>query len=184
MAEATRFILYACPVGPLAQQIDAYLEQAAVLCGPNKAHQYMPHCTLTGFFEDEPATAATYVTVLDGLLAEPQRSRVQPDVIIKAMLFKPEWHGLELVSPWLHQLALGFRDRAESTTLQSPIRSKNWLHLSLAYGFAPDHSDRLQQLAETHIDLASPVSWELRFYERRPDNDWICHQSWPLSTYS
>jgi hypothetical protein len=24
------------------------------------------------------------------------------------------------------------------------------------------------------------VSWELRFYERHPDNTWTCHARWPL----
>lgn len=177
---STQLILYACPLGALAQQIDTYLQQAAADCGLNSAHQYMPHCTLTGFFEDYPPAVSIYAERLDQLLAERTPHRPDPVVTITGISFQPTWHGLELEAPWLHQLALAFRDRAESVTRLSPIRPKTWLHLSLAYGFTPEQASHLRHLAQIHINPASPVNWELRLYERRPGNGWICHRSWPL----
>ncbi|CAN5634059.1 hypothetical protein BH23CYA1_BH23CYA1_13090 [soil metagenome] len=46
-----QFIFYACPTGPLAQQLATSFERTQRICGPNTAHAYMPHCTLTGFFK-------------------------------------------------------------------------------------------------------------------------------------
>ena len=45
-----KLIVYACPVGELAEQLETYFSKSRLACGPNQAHQYMPHCTLTGFF--------------------------------------------------------------------------------------------------------------------------------------
>lgn len=176
----TQFILYACPEGPLAEQIKAYLERSAATCGTNAAHQYMPHCTLTGFFEDVVDQATAYGDLLNRLLTDALPSCPHPVITPSMLRFQPNWHGLELESPWLHQLALQFRDRRVGDSARSPIRPKSWLHLSLAYDFSPDQDARLRQLAETDVNPDSPVTWSLRFYERRPGNQWICHRNWPL----
>ncbi|MGC1309940.1 MAG: hypothetical protein WA885_22160 [Phormidesmis sp.] len=61
-----QLILYVCPTGPMARQIETYFEQSQQRYGPNAAHAYMPHCTLTGFFEDEEGA----VTLENGLCKE------------------------------------------------------------------------------------------------------------------
>lgn len=58
--------------------------------------------------------------------------------------------------------------------------SKEWLHLSFAYGFPPAQNEALQQLAREIIDPHAPVQWELRFYERPADQRWTCHGRWGL----
>ncbi|MBE9100198.1 hypothetical protein [Vacuolonema iberomarrocanum] len=180
----TQFILYACPEGLLGEQIKAYLARSVAACGANAAHQYMPHCTLTGFFEDVVDQATAYGDLLDRLLTAALPSCSHPVITLSALIFRQNWHGLEVESPWLRQLALQFRDRAESPTRRSPIRPKSWLHLSLAYDFSPDHDAHLRQLAEADVNPDSPVTWSLRFYERRPGNQWICHRNWPLPSPS
>ena len=175
-----KFIVYACPSGPLAEQLAVYFEKSRLLCGPNAAHQYMPHCTLTGFFEDVTSAVPTYMQKLERSLKRCQRSQPQPVLRVEDLAFRPDWHGLELSSDWLKKLILNFVCTATSPTRKTPLRPKDWLHLSLAYDFAPEQAAALKTLARDCVDPQAPVSWELRFYQRHPDNAWQCHQRLPL----
>lgn len=175
------FIIYACPVGELADQLAAYFEKSRHACGPNTAHEYMPHCTLTGFFEDVTSAAPKYTQALERSLKRFRRSQPTPPLQIDGLKFRADWHGLELSSEWLRKLILDFVCTATSPTRKSPLRPKEWLHLSLAYGFLPDQADTLKALAEDLVDPASAVNWELRFYQRQPDQSWICHQRLKLN---
>lgn len=175
-----QLICYACPVGPLAQQIAAYFESSQQCCGPNAAHAYMPHCTLTGFFTDEESAIVGYIDVLERLLFEYCDRIPTPSIVIKQLTFRTDWHGLALEADWLKQLAADFAVQAKSPSRLEPIRLKDWLHLSLAYAFNPDCESELAQLATHLIDLSTPVSWELKFYQRESDNRWQCHRSWPI----
>lgn len=199
----SQLILYACPVGPLAQQIDAYLDKSKRLCGANAAHAYMPHCTLTGFFVDSGCaewavsdaelekasqTIAYYIDALEKVLTDYKQSlknnlapaEPAPKIQIEQLMFRPDWHGLPLRADWLKPLVAAFADRANSPTLQAPLRLKDWLHVSLAYDFQPEHAPVLKQLADELIDISAEVAWELRFYQRSHNNTWKCHRAWPL----
>lgn len=178
----SQFILYACPVGDLAAQLDRFFRVSKERCGSNAAHSYMPHCTLTGFFQDDAGAVPHYCQTLDqvmaaGLMSHP--ASVSP-VTITQMTFCPNWYGLELESDLLKHLTQQFAQRERSPTRREPLRLKEWLHLSLAYGFQPDQSDTLKQLALDLVDWQAPVAWELRFYQRLADQRWMCHQAWPL----
>ena len=175
-----KLIIYACPIGELAERLDAYFVQSRIACGPNMAHQYMPHCTLTGFFEDTPSSLSHYVDGLARSLRQHRRSKPQLPVVVTGLTFRKDWHGLELSSDWLQQLMRDFANATHSWTRPAPLRLKTWLHLSLAYGFEPAHATTLQQLAKAMINPALPVEWELRFYERHVAGTWTCHQRWPL----
>lgn len=177
----TKFIVYACPVGKLAEQIEIYFEKSRLACGPNTAHHYMPHCTLTGFFEDQTSAVPKYTQKLERSLKRFRRSQPEPPLVVKDLNFRDDWHGLELSSDWLRQLIVDFVCRATSPTRKTPLRPKDWLHLSLAYGFMPDQADTLQTLAQDLVDPQAPVSWEIRFYQQNPDQTWICHQRLKLN---
>lgn len=177
------FIVYACPVGELADQFDRYFQESRARCGTNTAHRYMPHCTLTGFFKDEEAAIPLYVQALDRALRQAQ-SCPMPVITIQKLTFRSDWHGLELQSDWLKNLTASFATLAVSPTRQEALRLKDWLHLSLAYEFQPEHSELLTQLAQKHINLHTSVQWELRFYQRYPDHRWFCHHSWQLDSVS
>lgn len=177
------FIVYACPVGELADQIDRYYQQSLALCGANAAHQYMPHCTLTGFFQDEETAIPLYVQALDRALRQAPPCP-NPVLTIQQLSFHSDWHGLELQSDWLKHLVAHFAELALSPTRRDDLRLKDWLHLSLAYEFQPEQSDLLMQLAQKFIDLQASVQWELRFYQRHADHHWTCHQSWQLDSLS
>lgn len=176
-----KLIVYACPVGELAEQIKTYFDKSRLTCGPNTAHRYMPHCTLTGFFEDTTRSVPKYTQKLERSLKRMRRSQPDPPLEVTDLNFRDDWHGLELSSERLRKLILDFVCTATSPTRKTPLRPKDWLHLSLAYGFVPDQAAALQSLAEDLVDPRSPVGWELRFYQQNPDASWLCHQRLPLS---
>lgn len=171
-----KLIVYACPVGELADQLETYFSKSRVNFGPNQAHQYMPHCTLTGFFEDTTHSIPKYTQTLERSLKRYRRSQPAPPLAVTGMTFRDDWHGLELSSDWLKKLVLDFVCTATSPTRKTPLRPKDWLHLSLAYGFAPDQAEALKTLAQEVVDFTAPTDWELRFYQQNPALSWICHQ--------
>ncbi|HEY9646941.1 MAG TPA: hypothetical protein V6C88_11255 [Chroococcidiopsis sp.] len=175
----SQFIVYACPTGPLADQLAHYFEHSLRQCGRNAAHAYMPHCSLTGFFRDDETAAPLYRRAIAQALSQAPPCP-DPVIAITGLHFRPDWHGLELQSDWLKQLIANFAQLSISCTRDEPLRLKTWLHLSLAYDFPTDRAAHLTHLAQTHIDPHAPVGWELRFYQRHPDHTWTCHQSWPL----
>lgn len=176
----SKLIIYACPIGPLGTQLDTFFARSRAEIGPNSAHGYMPHCTLTGFFHDEPPALPLYCAALEAALKQARPTRPDPVISIERVLFKPEFHGLELHSAWLRDLTADFAARAASPTRNEALRLKDWLHLSLAYNFASEQHAALRRLAEAIVDVAAPVAWELRFYERCSDGSWHCHASWDL----
>ncbi len=175
-----KFIVYACPVGELATQLELYFQTSEIECGKNAAHKYMPHCTLTGFFEDELTAIPIYTKALDNAVDNALSKPSKPVINILNMTFKPQWHGLELYSPILKQLILDFAKIANSPTRNQKLRLKDWLHLSLAYEFPPQQQDTLKAIAEKIINIQALVEWELRFYQRHSDWTWTCHKSWML----
>jgi ubiquitin-associated SH3 domain-containing protein len=175
-----KYIVYACPVGELAQQLSTYFEKSRLICGSNAAHDYMPHCSLTGFFEDVPSTVPNYTQKLERSFKRFRKSQPHPPVEVNGLSFRDDWHGLELTSDWLRKLMHDFACTATSATRKTPLRLKEWLHLSLAYNFVPDQAATLVDLAQELVDPQAEVNWELRFYQQNPDKKWICHQQLKL----
>ena len=175
-----KFIVYACPVGELAEQLAIYFAKSRLTIGSNTAHHYMPHCTLTGFFEDTTRSVPQYTQTLTRSFKRFQRSQPDPVLEVQKLSFRADWHGLELSSEWLRRLITDFVCTATSPTRKSSLRPKEWLHLSLAYDFTPDQDEALRSLAQSLVHPDAPVAWELRFYQRNSDQSWICHQCLPL----
>ncbi|MEB3343525.1 hypothetical protein [Okeania sp.] len=174
------FIVYACPLGQLNHQLKEYFTTTRRECGKNAAHKYMPHCTLTGFFEDELTAIPIYIQALDiawqnALLIRP----IQPIIIVN-MELKENFHYLNIESIWLEKMIAKFTNIAKSPTRTNHLRLKNNLHLSLAYKFPSEQQQILAEIAKKNINPQAEVSWELRFYERHPNNSWTCHHSWKL----
>lgn len=168
-------IVYACPVGELNEQIEAYFRKSREICGANSAQNYMPHCSLTGFFKDSETAIDSDIAILNRLLKLSEIS-----IKITGMTFKPHWHGLEIDAPELRKIIADFI--AESRAIADPknLRSKDWLHLSFAYNFEPEHYERLKKIALDLIDFNAPVQWEIRFYQRYGDGSWTCHKAWKV----
>ncbi|KXS18337.1 hypothetical protein M427DRAFT_53736 [Gonapodya prolifera JEL478] len=71
MAETplAELILYACPVGTLNDQISAFFAASLAQFGPNMAHNYMTHITVTGLFHDVPESIPFYIRAIEESLA-------------------------------------------------------------------------------------------------------------------
>ena len=177
-----RFIVYLCPVGELNTQIETYFACSRELCGENTAHKYMPHCTLTGFFEDRVDSIPAYLQALSQAYKNAKDNGLDLSVEVNKLTFNDRWHGIEIEALPIKTAIANFTRLENSLTRSEDLRLKDWLHLSLAYGFTPQHQEKLQTLALETIDLHSRVNWELRFYQQYPDWSWQCHQSWQLSS--
>ena len=165
-------ILYAVPVGPVADAIDRYF--VAVADHPTTAQSFPPHCTLTGFFHDLPESIPAYLTAAAG-------AALPADVEVVELHDAGDWIGLELKSPDLLAITADVAERSRSiSTRTDDIRLKDWLHVSLAYGHDAAEHDRLARLASELVDPSADVDWELRLYSRE-GGSWTVHGSWPLS---
>jgi ubiquitin-associated SH3 domain-containing protein len=171
-------IVYACPTGELATQLNAFFARSRAEIGPNAAHRYPPHITLTGFFHDTPSSIPNYVTALrEALAAAPRLAAIH----VTGAMYEPHFYGLLIESPWLQNVTKAFAYLANSSTRADAIRLKDWLHLSLAYEFQPEQAKPLQAIARAMVDVTAPAGWELRLYERFGRDEWRCHASWPLA---
>ena len=176
--QLSKFIVYACPTGELNTQLETFFQQSYKACGKNTAHVYMPHCTLTGFFADDPDSIDYYLEALDRAY-QSAKQNLSLEVELIQLVFNSDWHGLELQAEGIKQLVEHFAQIETSPTRKEDIRLKDWLHLSLAYGFEPRSQEKLEILARETIDLTADVAWELRFYQK-VDTAWNCLQSWTL----
>ena len=139
----------------------------------------MPHCTLTGFFNDALSSIDFYLQALEEVYLEAKKN-LSLNLTVKKLTFGEKWHGIELESDSLKQLMIDFAQLENSPTRQEELRLKDWYHLSLAYGFNPKDAERLEKIARETIDLQNNVNWELRFYQKNADWSWNCLQSWNL----
>lgn len=156
----------------MADQIDAYFARTEADIAPNTAHTYMPHCTLTGFFWDEPGSAQFYT---DNLIAfYDSHPMAGANVQVIKLTQNEKWIGLEMKAPKIERWVAKWSAGAPSPTLAEKIRLKDWYHLSLAYGFTEPDYERLCQMTRM-IDITTEVQWSLRFYERAAGNQWHLH---------
>ena len=183
MSISTELIVYACPTGELAARLQEYFEASARICGANAAHEFPPHCTLTGFFRDQHSAVGLYVAALRNALEQSASSDGRVSMRIASLQLMESFHFILLSSVGVKPLVRRFVASASSPSRARPLRTKEWLHLSLAYGFPSAHRGPLRTLARERLgSIASvPGSWEVCLYERTRDGSWIRHAAWPLS---
>jgi hypothetical protein len=172
--------VYACPSGPLAGQLDTYFAASRARFGPNLAHAYPPHITLTGFFHDDLAALPTYLGALGAAHAVALANPPVAPVAVTELATSADFHGLLISSPWLEALTADFALRAPSSSRRDALRLKNRLHLSLAYGFRREDGPGLAVLARSLVDINASVHWRLRLYERLAGGAWQIHGEWGL----
>ena len=95
-------ILYATPVGPLADALDRLYRHLRV-AGPTTAQEYPPHCTLTGFFRRAGGESEAAIVEIGRAVVA---AGPVPDgaVEIVGLMTTDGWAGLEIRSPWLREL--------------------------------------------------------------------------------
>ena len=166
-------IVYATPVGPLADAIDRYFETVETELTATTAQTYPPHCTLTGFFHRDDSGARIAVDEIGRALVD--AGPVPPGAVeVVSLRTSEEWIGLELGSPWLRDLAGALADGHHPDPGDDELRVKDWLHLSLASGI--DDLAPHARLAQATIDPSLGVGWELAVWERRTDGAWLRHR--------
>lgn len=162
--QLTDLILYATPSGRLGEQIDDYLAETLTRFGANAAHQYPAHCTLTGFFHDVPRAIPAYLAALAQATNE-MVSHGPVVVSVDRLRLEGGWYGLELQSRWLIDLAASFKRHAPNIARPDEVRLKDWLHVSLAYGFDDQQASELASAAEG-IDITADVAWDVTLWQR------------------
>jgi len=164
-------------MGPLAEELRRYFSAAAEACGPNAAHAFPPHVSVTGFFHDRAPDWQAYGDALAAAAQQIGRPPT-PEATVTTLFLHDHHHGLAVESPWLCALAAEFAARAPAATRMDAVRPKRDLHISLAYGFDALFGPRLADLARRLVDPAVGAEWELRLYERASGNRWLLHGSW------
>ena len=192
-AAIRELIVYACPTGEFAVGLEDYFAAVTCCCGSNTAHEYMPHCTLTGFFHDDFSSISSYVAALETAMPLKERNKPARAIAITGLQLEPKFHYLAIRSPWLESVAETFAKLANSSTRIDALRLKTNLHVSLAYGFEPEQEKQLRNVAG-ELNWQLPVGWEVRFYERHPRpagsrdesrqeawaRHWTCHGCWEV----
>jgi hypothetical protein len=179
-AALAELIVYACPLGELADQLAGFFAESRRRCGPNAAHAYMPHCTLTGFFHDDLAHLPGYIRTLGAALQRARPRQPQPVIQVEELRLEPGFYYLALAAPWLRGVIADFAHDATTPAPADRLRLKTDLHLSLAYEFSPAQATTLASLARELVSPTAPAGWELRLYERHAGGTWLCHAKWPL----
>ncbi len=172
-------ILYATPLGPLAEAIDAYFHRVAAELGPTVAQTYPPHCSLTGFFRRDDRGAGQAIEQIgsrvDGAGPVPAGA-----VEVVGLTTSDRWVGLELRSPWLIDLTAAVAEEHRPGPGDDALRPKDWLHLSLAYGHPGGDQIDLGahgRLATEMVDPTAAARWEVAVWERHPNGSWHRHGS-------
>ncbi len=162
-------ILYATPTGPLGDALDALFRKISAQ-GPTTAQTYPPHCTLTGFFHrDEREIARIGAELVHALRAAGPMPTDAVEIV--ALHRKDDWIGLELSSPRLRALAERFVEGHRLDDGDDPLRPKDWLHLSIAYG----SGDIAGAEAVTDLDIRLDVAWHVGLWQREADGTWSLH---------
>jgi hypothetical protein len=92
-ASPSELIVYACPAGPLAEQIESFYAASRGRFGPNSAHAYPAHITLTGFFHDDAAAIPRYAAALEAARARAVAARPGSAVHIRELAFRDSFHA-------------------------------------------------------------------------------------------
>ncbi|KAH0566666.1 protein UBASH3A homolog [Cotesia glomerata] len=157
------FILYACPTGQLADNLNKFWEDSKLLEW-NKAHDYMPHITLLRFFKVPDKNSEQVSKALETLL-EPSdcmdRVELEPYV-------SPNFIGLfinEKQASFFESAVSKFIKKLSNIGITAEADTKS-MHVSLAYEFSSQHFQALRSMIEKLIPSSS--NWELKLYSRDP----------------
>ena len=176
----TKFAIFVCPTGTLAAQIKQFLAQSGGTQGANGAASSVPGFTLIEGFEEQGSAAPVYTQSLDRAFNRGMKSRPSPVVTMDGVVSKPDGCGMAITAPWLKQVMVNFACTVKSPTRKMPLRIQEELGMPLASGVDRKQVGAVVAQAEAAIDCQTPTQWDMRFYLRAPNQDWVCQRSWDL----
>ncbi|KAL7752774.1 ribosylnicotinamide kinase [Sorochytrium milnesiophthora] len=147
----------------LAQAIARFMNETRARFGPNEAHMYVPHISMTGFFDLPPSVAEKEVEQFLSARLDAASS------VTATHIYRPPGSNVLLLacraSSELHDLVGSLRDHFSG---RFQVRAKRIDHLSLAYGGkfvdhapSPTEVEVMEQLARQLIDGISAAEWDI-----------------------
>lgn len=166
-------ILYATPGDELGTACELFFQELASSGRATTAQHYPPHVTLTGFFRRPPSSVERVAAEVSASIAATPASAV----VVRSLLGRDDWIGLEIESEWFLGVAQAFASRHVVQPGDDPIRLKTWLHLSLAYGDQPQghKTEDYLEHAKAAINPDAPATWSIGLWERI-GREWIEHR--------
>jgi ubiquitin-associated SH3 domain-containing protein len=163
-------ILYATPEGKLADQCEQFFDLLRASGRSTTAQTYPPHVSLTGFFSRGKDAVERTIGDVDAALV----TSTGGTVVVDELQETDEWVGLAISSDWFTEVAAIFAAQHRLAPGDDPVRLKDWLHLSLAYGDVPSGTSigECAALARSIISTDAPTSWSVALWERR-GLDWV-----------
>ena len=157
-----QYVLYACPMGALAEQLVRFWSESKELIW-NGAHNYVPHITLVSFFNAPDESSEELVNALENIVNQDEL----PGHVELETYVSPNFMGLfvkETDSEWLKNIAIRYVNKLTSLGISAEPQVKS-LHLTLVYQFPSNLYQQLRLMAEK-LTPTIPANWELRLYSR------------------
>ncbi|CAF0785149.1 unnamed protein product [Brachionus calyciflorus] len=177
-------LLALCPIGQLQSQISNFFQQVKQKIGCNEAHynNLLPFMKLTPFFKLPDNQMANLHKAFDRTF----KSTINNESFSEPALFTlNKQTKLNEINIDLHispQMILLYPDIESENTLKqivgnfskAAIKYTNYeiipyskqLHLTLGYGYDPEHKKVLEEIANRCINYRQQSEWEIRLYSR------------------
>ena len=175
---SVKLIIYACPVGILENELNNFFESSEAKFGWNKAHEYMPHVTLTSFFDLR--SRRDIPIVIEALDSTFSQSNPPYELISNVRIKGSLGNTIKIVMncDYLESCLRRFKQKIQDVA-SIKVKNSDSYHLSLGYGYSDNHFEELMNLVYENLSLfensnrisenskkiCQTSGWEIRLYE-------------------
>ncbi|XP_011161275.1 protein UBASH3A homolog [Solenopsis invicta] len=157
-----QYVLYACPSGSLAEQLELFWSESKEL-GWNGAHNFIPHITLVSFFTAPDEFTKELANILENVV---HQDGLHEHIELETYV-SPNFMGLfvkDVNAELLKNIALCYVNKIAALGITAEPQIKS-LHLTLAYQFPGNLFQSFRSMVEK-LGPNTPTNWELRLYSR------------------
>ncbi|XP_029660286.1 protein UBASH3A homolog [Formica exsecta] len=157
-----QYVLYACPTGSLAEQLELFWSESKDL-GWNGAHSFIPHITLISFFDAPDECTEELVNALENVV---RQDGLHEHIELETYV-SPNFMGLfvkDVNAEGLKNIAVRYANKINALGITAEPQIKS-LHLTLAYQFPSNLFQSLRSMVEK-LRPNTSANWELRLYSR------------------